>query len=1385
MHIELTGRYRGQDSDVAIEASESALLSDVLPQLARTVRAPIDAPAWSTDRLLAPDSPLVGSGMRTGGVVTFGERPPPAAGSGVLSVRVIGGPNAGEIRSLSPGRLVVGRDATCDLTLTDGDVSRRHAALDVTAAAITVHDLASTNGTRLNGDVVPPTGARAAPGSLITLGDSTLLLTGPGDPPAATQPDCDGSSLVLRAPRRVERWPADEIVLPQRAAGSAPHRVQWLAAILPAVAGAAMAWFAHTPQFLLFALLSPAMLLSTALGDRVHWRRSRRRDAATYRQRRADLDATVRHRLTIEAGARRRAAPDPAAITEHAALPGCRIWERRRGDPDMLSLRLGLTELPSSLLVRDDDCTRPAGTLDAVPACVDLRRGPFGVSGPDALVDALGRWLVGQLAVLHSPADVELALLLDPERAVAWAWARWLPQLRHRVATSSEDGAALVAELSAVVEHRLSDVHDTSLWGGGWLVVIIDRAGRLTDLPALDALLTRGARTGVTVICLDTATAALPAACVTVAQAHGPTGTRLAVRGAGTTVPCTVVADQVTTQWAEDVARSLAPLRDASGGIATVPLRCTLLDVLRMPDLEVSAIETRWQASEGGARVTLGLGPDGPVELDLERDGPHALVAGTTGSGKSELLQTIVVGLAANHPPDELNVVLIDYKGGSAFAECARLPHAIGLVTDLDQYLTERALRALTSELRRRERLFASTGARDLSEFQRSADQAPVPRIVIVVDEFAALAEELPDFVRGLIAVAQRGRSLGVHLMLATQRPGAAVSAEIRANTSVRIALRVTDAVESNDVIDAPDAAAISRACPGRAYLRVGESLTRFQTAHAAATSPMKRSDVSVQLLGAWRREAESLHAEAESQLAVLVRALGRAAQHSGRRPAQQVWLAPLPDQLAMHDIQPVATATAIAIGTIDLPDEQRAIPFSLDLAAGPSLLLAGASRSGRTCALAATALAAAERLAPDDLHLHVVDPSGALARVLAPLAHCTTVLGPDDISLAPRLLHRLEAEAARRAAAGSSTAGATASLVLLIDGWETMCGLLSDLDAAHCAERLAGVLRVGPAAGLTVIVSGDRTTLAPRFSGGFGERLLLRLADRTDFAFAGVRPTDVPPTLPPGRAIRASDGSLVQLAHPGTAPGPAEWQRCATDIARRSTKRARDGRAVAIRALPTRIALPDLPAPTGQLVLGVAGDEAQPVTFDPFSGGRRILIIGPARSGRSTTLQLLATQAATTSLTTLVAAPQRSPLAATAQQLRLPLVDPACADRAFPLHATPALVLVDDSEAFADTLVGDQLTALARSSGADVSIIAAACSEDLATAYRGLGAELRRSRCGILLRPGPVDGELLGVRLPRRSPTGPPGRGIAVGDASWGSLFDTGEPVPIQIATP
>lgn len=1360
--------------DAAIVAAQATPLEFVAPELAALVGAAGTAPVWSGSRPLAGDAALGSVGLRTGSVLTFGAPGSPPPRPGLLALQLVGGPQAGVVHPLEPGCVTIGRASDCTVVLDDDHASRQHAALDVARTSLVLRDLSSTNGTSLDGVPVAATGRPVRAGQIIRIGDSLLAVAGAPSAPATIVSTAD-RTLVNLCPRPPQPGDAADVVIPQPRESERPRRVQWITALLPLVAGIAIAWVARSPQFLLFALLSPVMLMSSSLGDRMHWRRSRRREAADHRRVHAAAEREVAVGLLAETAERRAAAPDPPTVHQIALVPTARLWERRRGDPDRLVVRVGTGDRPSVLQARSGPSSGSAGTMPNVPVTVDLRCGALGVAGPIAVAAGVARWIVTQLAVLHSPNDVELAFALTPAGARRWSWARWLPHLRGPAATTPAEWTQLVTDLTALVDSRRGEPGGTAAWAGRWTVLVVDGSRSLSDVPGLGELLSDGPSFGLTAICVDTDPRALPTRCTSLVRSLDDSGTRLSVRSGPATLE--VLVDRVARDWAERIARALAPLVDASGSAAVIPPECRLFELLGR-DVDTTTIAATWAANSGGAHTVLGVTADRALRVDLVADGPHVLVAGTTGSGKSELLRSLVAGLAATHPPDVLAFLLVDYKGGAAFAECAELPHTAGLVTDLDQHLTRRALQSLHAELRRRERLFAAAGAADLSAFRALCPDPPIPRLMIVIDEFAALAEDLPEFVQGIVGVAQRGRSLGVHLILATQRPGSAVSADIRANTSLRIALRVTDPAESCDVIDAPDAARIDRSLPGRAYLRAGSALVGFQSARIGGVAATPTTSV-VEALSAWRRRVPRDEAPPNNDLARLVGLLSGAAAATGRAPARSPWLPPLPRAVAQDEVTAGGRAVPVSplvvpIGLLDRPDEQSQPALTLDLAAPDKVLVVGRTGSGRTTALTTAALGAAAGLDPAQLEIYVIDGSGDLAAVLTGLPHLATVVEPRCAGLAVTLLERLTA------AVFDPAAGDDARALLLVDAWDRVLSRCDDAEGARCTELLTDLVRGGTRRSPTVLVAGDRSLLTPRFAGQFGTRLILRMADHNDYSLAGLTARDVPAALPAGRGVRGSDGVVFQLAHAGSAPDLASAQSRVRELAIRPGA-AGSRSAVRLRPLPDTVHLDALGTDPAALALGLAGDAAAVCSIDLVTHRARFLVAGPPRAGKSSTLCVLLSEARRTGLEAVVAGTARSPVVAAARRLGIAPVGPA--DPVGPVPSSPTLLLVDDSESFADGPAGEQLLAWLRDPDAPLAVVAAGRSDDLATAYRGIAAEVRRSRCGVLLRPGPLDGELLGVRLGRSSGHGPPGRGWLVGDPCWGPLFEAGAPVPIQVA--
>jgi DNA segregation ATPase FtsK/SpoIIIE, S-DNA-T family len=1430
--------------DVVLDVDPGALVRDLRVALGGA------GPLWVGAERLPDDVPVSATALRDGSVVAIGR---PVAGTASPTegrqLRVVGGPYGGLVHPLPDGASVVGRSAT--LVVADPSASRRHCRLTVGAGGVTVEDLGSTNGTAVDG--VPVEGpVRLPPEGLLALGSTRLAVGTAGPPDAAVVPDRNGGLAFNRPPRLLPAAVDVRVELPEPPEPVEPRPLPWAALVVPVVLGAGMALVLHRAVYALFAVLGPVLMLSSAVTDRRHVRRTAARRRSAYDDALAEARAAIGRAVSAEELQRRDEHPDPAAALLTAIGPRRRLWERRRGDDDALVVRLGLADRPARVRL---DRTGRAGTdsrsaLDApvvheVPVTVSLREvGVLGVAGPPAEARRTARWLVAQAAVLTSPRDLSVVVLTDEQAAADWSWLRWLPHARPGAGQDAQvllgsdaaTTAVRVAELTAQVAARTAALDRAGVGSAGpaslpAVLLVLDGARALRRLQGIAALLRDGPAVGLYAACLDAQERLLPEEC-SAALVLGDDD-RAVLRRTGADDVLDLLLDGVSADWCDRVGRALSPLRDVepASGDGGLPDAARLLDLLDLDPPTAPALAARWAAG-GTTRVVLGAGPDGPLSVDLRTDGPHGLVAGTTGSGKSELLQTVVASLAAANPPDAVIFVLVDYKGGSAFGACAALPHTVGLVTDLDGHLVERALASLSAELRLRERRLAEAGVADVDTYVAARRRNPclpaLPRLVVVVDEFAALARELPEFVRGLVDVAQRGRSLGLHLLLATQRPSGVVSPEIRANTALRIALRVTDAAESLDVLDATDAARIDVATPGRACVRLASSgLVAFQAGRvggrgaavpgrlpAPVVHPLTWTDLGRPVPRPTRRSDAD---DGTTDLSALVGAAKDAAALLGLARPRRPWLPPLPDVLLLDTLLPdtllpgtlpLDDPLAFPYGLTDLPAEQAQRPAVLDLSRDGHLFIAGSPGSGRSQLLRTLAGAIARGASPDDVHLYGLDCGNGALLAVAELPHCGAVVGRGEPERAARLLGRLTAEVDRRqallAAHGHGsvdeqrrTAGpgeALPHIVLLLDRWEGFTAALGEADGGRLSEVVLALLREGAQVGMHLVVTGDRSLLGGRLAAATEHRICLPLADRSDVALLGLDPRRLPARQGPGRAVRAGPGGAAVELQVALLDDDPSGQAQAAALARlgHGAARGRGPRPFRVDVLPSQVGygraarLRAGPARPLAGLLGVGGDELTAVGPD-LARVPSFLVAGPRGSGRSTALLALARSLLDGGTVVALATPRPSPL----RMLSGPGVvalwtggDLAEADLAGALDLAgdrPVAVVVDDADLLRDCAAGPALLALVKGERAGrVAVVLAGSADDVATGWSGWQVEARKARYGALLSPQALsDGDLLGVRLPRSLVGGPvlPGRALVhLGD---GTLRTVQVPLP------
>lgn len=1458
MRIAVTLRDTDKDArDFLVDADPEASVADVLRRMGAdgAAAATGDEAVSVSGRDVDPTASLRVAGVRQGAILAVQRHHAigQASTTGLVDIGVASGPGAGRVVRLGPGQHVVGSAGASYATFPSLPVEAFVVQVDMqmkvqvrTSSTEIVADLA---GVALTEDFVPWPG-----GAEIRIAGTLLQQRSVTETNAVLEPAEDGSAFDFnRPPRFGFAGQAEMFRIPTAPAFQVKNSWPWLAALLPLVGGVVTAVAFHSYMFLAFALLTPIMAFGNTLMARRQGGRGHGAKVAEHQATVQRIESDIAARHDVERAAMLAAAPSAADLWMIATATESRLWERRPADDDHLLLRVGTADLPSAVVVEDMRETleyrrRLPTILHDVPTTVPLAEsGVVGIAGAPDRTRPVAAWLVSQLAVLQSPRDLQLVVLTAGEHNNDWGWVAWLP---HTLPSLGQDARALIGNDADTIGRRVAELvqlisdRQTQARSAGSsrvrftpdVVVVFDGARRLRSYPGVAGILRDGPAVGVYGICVDESERSLPEECKSVVILR-PDGHTVVRRSAHEAVQ-NIRLDEIDQDWFEQVARSLAPIRDTGDDDDdALPAAARLTDVLQLEPVSAGILRSRWAGGARSTRATIGVSLDGPFSIDLVADGPHGLIAGTTGAGKSELLQSLVASLAVVNRPDAMNFVLVDYKGGAAFKDAVRLPHTVGMVTDLDAHLVERALTSLGAELTRREHLLAGAGAKDIDDYltvrEREPDRTPMPRLLIVIDEFASMARELPDFVTGLVNIAQRGRSLGIHLILATQRPSGVVSGEIRANTNLRISLRVTDSADSTDVIDAPDAALISASVPGRAYVRLGHaSLIPFQTARVGGRSPVAEGPERVLApfvaeLG-WASAGYPLPASPKADtvdgeltdLSRLVDAAREAAGDLALPPNHSPWLPALPEIVLRAELMPApltpapglavksgepARLPAVPWALGDLPSEQAQHPVTIDLAELGHMFIAGAARTGRSQALRTIAASLADAISSADLHLFGIDMGNGALLPLTRLPHTGAVVQRGERERVTRLFDRLQTELTRRqellgrlgvADIGEQRSQAAVEdrlphLVVLLDRWESFTSTFGDLDGGVLVEQVQGFLREGASAGLHLILAGDRSLLSGRISVLTENKWILRLADRADYGMGGLNPRKVAQNVPDGRMLRAASGQEAQIALLDADPSATAQTLALTEIA--MCARERDSavplglRPMRIDLLPSTLTWEDAaqyPAdphdPALWALIGVGGDQLTAVGADLANGAPTFLVAGPPRSGRSNLLAAMTRSLLGAGTEVVLICPRRSPLPALfADHAGVRAVferTDITADElkaALDAAAGPVVLVIDDGELVRDMPAKDFLREWIRSAtGAGHGIILGGNAAEVGGGFSGWQTDIRNNQRGALLSPrNPFDGDLLGVRIPRSVTTAPVAAGRALVHLGGGSL--------------
>ncbi|OBF48763.1 FtsK/SpoIIIE domain-containing protein [Mycolicibacterium monacense] len=1400
-------------------------------------------------RLLDPARSLTDSGLQSGSTVSLAAAPTVThgrrRGRTAAVARILDGPDAGLEFPLPQGNSSVGTGLTNDVTLTDHGLTDVHAAITV-GESIEIVNLAGPSGVCIGGQ--PVQRAIVGAGDVVQLAATSLAIL-PTLRPGTTQTDSVAIEFN-RSPRVVARFDEHEFTAPRPPQPPEPARFPIISVLAPLIMGLILFAVTRSMLAVVFIALSPLLMVGMYIDTKLQARRRQENEAKRFADSLRALAGELTEAQRVERAVRLAEAPALGQVVEAIHRLGPLLWTHRPEHPAFLTVRLGLGDAASRCRIRlsDNDSAEIEytaqlndlqsrfSTVDDVPIVANLREsGALGICGPRGVVDGVARGIVMQLAGLHSPADLAITAFSSPQSRASWQWLEWMPHTGsihsplsgNHLTDSANGGQALLSRLEDLVKQRSARETlsgDDTLVVPAVIVLVEDTAP--IDRSRLTRLAEQGGPVGVYVVWVATQVESLPAACRTFVlienESEGATVGH--VRHGRHTFP--VACESIEVADARQVALLLAPVVDVGAAVedaTDLPRSVSYLTLAgtRMAS-DPAAVVAQWVSNESvltrngrprppagqsaGLRALVGSTGAQELHLDLREHGPHALVGGTTGSGKSEFLQSWIMGMAAAHSPDRVSFLLVDYKGGTAFADCVGLPHTVGLVTDLTPHLVRRALTSLGAEIRRREQLLNVKRAKDLISLEQTGDPDTPPSLIIIVDEFAALASEVPEFVDGVIDVAQRGRSLGLHLVLATQRPAGVIRENLRANTNLRIALRLNDIDDSLDVIDDPIAASFPPEIPGRAVARTGPGrLTAFQAAYVGgwtseqpAQAPIEISEFVFGRRRPWHNPTEAKGAVRPSgptDIARMVGTVRAAAQHLRIPLPRRPWLPPLQATYALEDLAPQSDGPALVIGTCDVPTEQTQTveTFSPDDAGNMAII--GTGGAGKSTALRTLAISAALNPHDGPAHVYGLDFASGSLKMLEALPHVAAVVGADDEERMGRILRRLTALLENRARRFARVNASTLTeyrrladpdeprVLLLVDAIGPFREQYEHVSHTPFFAMLSQLASDGRMLGIHVVITADRPAAIPSsLASTIQRRLVLRLASDDDYVLAGVSGDILSATSPQGRAIL--DGRELQVAVFGGDANVAVQARAIERLAEQM-RRDRFAAPEPVERLSDRIEFDALPVstPTGAAVIGVADESLAPLGITPAGV---FMVTGPPGSGRSTALVTLAqaVRRQHPSAQIVHLAPSVSTIAgldvwsstATGQDPVIDLVNRLTL--APPPRGTGELMVVIEGIAdFGGTAAENELARLIKTIGDAALVVGESEVSGWGQAWL-LAQPFKTARRGMLLWPSGVEADSLfntSIGVIRRSDF-PPGRGV---------LIERGKGVWMQVAQP
>lgn len=1000
-----------------------------------------------------------------------------------------------------------------------------------------------------------------------------------------------------------------------------------------------------------------------------------------------------------EAGADRYNYPDMADIEKMINSYSSRIYERSAEDDDFLEICLGRCREKASysinyhydeLKMEEDGLDRKAKMLgdqffymEEKAVTVSLRNAHLGLVGEKALILEQLKLIVAQLTFQQSYHDLQIIIIHNKKYNEDFKWMRWYPHLTVKSLNMSGDINSeqmrdqVLGSLFQILKDRKLKIEESNKQAMflPHFLFIIDEPKLIMDHSIMEYLNKSGRELGFSVIYTSYLRGNLPEIIGTVVEIHDSREASLVLKE-NRVVNKRFLLNHVGDCDPEWMARNLSVLVHETGVISKIPESITFFEMYGVKKPSELHSEQRWRSNQSHKSLAVPLGVRAEkdivyLNLHEKAHGPHGLVAGTTGSGKSEIIQSYILSLAVNFHPYEVGFLLIDYKGGGMAGLFKDLPHLLGTITNLDGSESQRAMASIKSELARRQRIFGQHNVNHINAYNKlyknGEVEEPIPHLFLISDEFAELKKEQPDFMDELVSTARIGRSLGIHLILATQKPTGVVNDQIWTNSKFKLALKVQNEGDSREIIKTPDAAFITQA--GRAYLQVGnnEIYELFQSAWSGAEAEedggKKAKDNRVYLvndLGQGMLLNEDLSGGEEeggmkaTQLDVTIRYLKELFEKEGVESVRKPWLPSLPYILE----SPLGAVTEdeawkqaaydgtsfvrleIPLGVIDIPEEQQQREYRADLAKEGNLVFMSSSGYGKTVFLMTAVISLALQNQVEDINFYILDFGNSALIPLNALPHTADYILYDDTEKLGKFINLMQEEVSRRkklfaekmvqnfTVYNQTSEEHLKAVAVVVDNFDVVRELGTDVE-----DFFTKLSRDGAGLGIFLIITATRVN-GVKYSilNNFKIKIAGYLFDHSEaHTLVGKSDYDLPEIR--GRAlIKTANVNIMQIYTMVKFSSDVEYNRNLKELIRKIADKYPDRHAPRIPVLPEQFAyrmLADFADGKEPFDLAV-GLETESVTKAGFTRGQSpFVIIGETGKGKTNTVKSLLNQIA------------------------------------------------------------------------------------------------------------------------------------------------------------